>query len=189
IVMMDRNAGLYGIDPAHVADNWLLAEPLSEVAGAPVLVRSGDGGSVAAITAVPGRGQGPRLVVRRFTPGEKVEQYDVALPSALAGTPALAGSMLLVPLANGSLHRLALGESTTLEEGPTWRGERLPADSVCHLAVLGGDEFLTTDGGRVLTRWSWPKGRLFERRQSVSLPERIASAPAIFAAGGGLRAA
>jgi predicted Zn finger-like uncharacterized protein len=196
ILFMDHNGGLYAIDPARagtepdaawlIDDRWLVASPLARLAGSPWLIPGPDGKSVSAVVPTPRDGDdGIQLVVRRFTPGRAVESFPpVPLPAGLAGNPVLSGNLVVLPLTNGSLCRVALGESEVLEEGPTWRGERLPAQSVCHLAALGEGDFLASDGNRTLTRWHWPKGdRLFEAKQRATLNDRIASPPVVFTDG------
>ena len=201
IVFMDHNGGLYAIDPLRAAtapdaawvidDRWLIAPPLARVAGSPWLIQAADGKSVTAVIPTPRDGDdGIQVVVRRFTPGREVESFPpVPLPAGLAGNPVLSGNLLVLSLANGSLCRVALGESEVLEEGPTWRGERLPPQTVCHLAALGEGDFLATDGNRALTRWHWPKGdRLFEAKQRATLSDKITAVPLIFTEGESVRA-
>jgi predicted Zn finger-like uncharacterized protein len=201
IVFMDHNGGLYAIDPARattqpdaawlIDDRWLVAPPLARIAGSPWLLRAPDGKSVTTVIPTPRDGDdGMQLVVRRFTPGREVESFPpIPLPAGLAGNPVLSGNLLVLPLTNGSLGRVALGESEMLEEGPTWRGERLPPQSICHLAPLGEGDFLATDGNRTLTRWHWPKGdRLFEAKQRGTLGDKIAAPPVVFAEGATTRA-
>jgi hypothetical protein len=96
---------------------------------------------------------------------------------------------LLVPLADGSLLRLALPleETTAAVDGPDWRPSRSPVDLQAHVVGLRGHDFLTTDGGRGLTRWRWPPDgtwrALPENKDPASptlvLPARIVSAPVV----------
>ena len=192
VVLQDQSGGLYRIDPFKerafnsewlIDDRWQLAPPLAEVVGSPLLLPAPDGKSVYAV-AVAGAEGNLRLVVRQYVPGQPIESRRVGLPAPLAGRPVLVGSMLVVPLANGSLYRLVLPDAKMLEEGPSWRGERRPPTSVCYLAPLNEDEFITTDGDRALLRYRWkPDGNLFEVRartpQDVPqpVPARIVAPP------------
>jgi hypothetical protein len=68
-----------------------------------------------------------------------------------------------------------------LEPGPTWRGERLSIQTICHLSALADNDFLATDGSRSLNRWRWIEGQDdFNKRGSLTLSERIAAPPVVF---------
>lgn len=141
---------------------------------------------------------GTELVVRRYQgdpdhadPG--LQERTVDLKGALAGTPGLGPRALVLPRADGSLVRLLtddgqgnLPRTLTPEIGPPWRpaargGAHLPG----HVVWLGGDHFVTTDGGRALTCWHWPlkepspvlAAGKDARAPTLELPARIVAAP------------
>jgi hypothetical protein len=89
--------------------------------------------------------------------------------------------MFLLPLADGNLYRLNLTERRgPLELGPPWRGERLPADSVCYLAAINDDEFYSTDGAREVVRRQWmATSKLFGVQGRLKFAERPAATPVV----------
>jgi outer membrane protein assembly factor BamB len=177
LLVLDRGGGLFVLDPARYAAQpaeWqsggkALAPALDENPRlVPFLLSNPDGRSACEI-ACPGDGR--NLVIRHVLWDDedgrlRVKERTVPLPSPLAGTPALVGASLVLPTAEGSLIRLALiGEDDRFRTGPTWRMRRAGPVARGHVLALGGDRFLTTDGARGLTCWSWPG-----ERPCVSLP-------------------
>jgi outer membrane protein assembly factor BamB len=109
------------------------------------------------------------------------------LPASIAGNPIVVGKHAIVPLANGMLYRMNLTTDRPLEDGPTWRGDRVSTQTLCHLAAISEDEFLASDGARSLNRWRWSAEQDFSKRGGLTLAERIAAAPAVFMDGSGSR--
>src|SRR5262249_21774155 len=74
--------------------------------------------------------------------------------------------------------------------GPSWRARHASPESRCYLAALEPDGFLSTDGSRGLTRWSWPwdDKKLYQAvlprdkrpgEPTVELSDRIVAAPLV----------
>jgi hypothetical protein len=205
LLALDQGGSLFALDPSQPTwrsrDPWL-ADPHRSHAVAPsltdnprvpsLLLPGPDGRSILEI-ACPGAGT--HLHVRQVEWAGKERRLKhndrlVPLPSALAGTPAVVGKLLLVPLAGGSLARLSLPipADARLEEGPSWRPALGSPDSLGHVVALGGDLFLTTDGGRGLTCWEWPAGKPWQAlmamgdNPTLTLQDRVVSAPAVLPA-------
>lgn len=153
----------------------------------PVVLRAEDGKSVYVVSSPRG---GRDLVVRHVKPAVGGRRFVVIegkarMPAPLAGTPAVVGTSLLVPMANGVLARLPLplpAEPNPLSVS-NWRNERATADVPGHVVALGEDRFLTTDGGRGLTCWEWAAGANASKSlpdgdiPTLSLSDRIVSLP------------
>src|SRR5205823_3772639 len=171
LVGLDQGGTLFTLDPTRfprgAGAQWqsggqkvYLAGPVAEnPAMPPQLVPGPDGRSAYEVAA---SGTGGQAVVRRvsFREGErlpKVEEWKVELPAPPAGTPTVAGGQLVLPLADGNLHRLSLpaGRPAELIGGPTWRAGRADARARGHVVAVGGDRFLTTDGLRGLLCYDW----------------------------------
>lgn len=171
-LVQDQAGSLYQIDPAAVQAaaraRWVapgqgvfLAGAIGDGSTGPLLVPAGDGRSVYALS-FPGDRE---VVVRQVKAGADKGKLDVvegrvALPQPPAGTPALVGGELLLPLADGSLARMAVppGKGAALEAGPTWRADRVPAEARCQLAAVSAERFVTSDGGRGLSVYEWKPG-------------------------------
>lgn len=164
LLLMDQAGTLHRLpaDLKPAAAGWaghetLLAESLADnPRWPPHLVRLADDEAVQ--VAAPGDGR--TLVLRRVKwdankSAWTVEPHEVALPAALAGTPAKVDDHLILPLADGNLHRLPLDGKPTLQAGPAWRDRYLGPETVGHVTALGGDRFVTTDGHLGLTVWKW----------------------------------
>jgi outer membrane protein assembly factor BamB len=160
LLALDEGGGLFMLDPSGTSSK-LLAPALDVNPDVPpLLVPAPDGQSVYEI-ACPGDGK--HLVVRHIKAraGERQLEFverTVALRSPLAGTPAIVGAWLVLPLANGDLARLPLPlprDGAVLEAGAPWRSRDAGLESRCPVAALGGGRFLAGDGGRGLTCWEW----------------------------------
>src|ERR1043166_5161180 len=118
---------------------------------------------------------GASLKVQHYRPGAKtsIVEKTFVLPAALAGPPGLGSASLVLPLANGILERLPLGEGVGPAHGPNWRAPGVEDDARGHVVSLPGEDFLTTDGsgGLHLLHWSDPK--VWEKKGSVKLARRI----------------
>ncbi len=190
MVLMDHDGGLYKIDTeplARLADaswlieeGWLVARPVNDATEAAQFIPGPKGDSACAVLATR-TPQGLRIVVRRYVPGQPLEERSAALPAPFAGNAIVLGKQVVVPLANGMLYRMNLEVDRPLEAGPTWRGERVPMHYPCHMAAINDDEFLATDGSRSLNCWRWIGGQDdFSKRGTLTLSERIAAPPAVF---------
>jgi hypothetical protein len=214
VVLLDRGGGLFAFDGGnyrHQPDReWQLADPfytgpfrgeataesrsqtpVGEREFVPVIYSSKgpDGASVYAIVC---HGGGRVLTLRRYQPsreGQKAtpSENTMELPAPLAGTPALEGPSVLMPLADGTLQRWPL-DGGPRTGGPDWRSGRADEGAPGHVVPLGSDEFLTTNGSRGLTHWRWPQRGLFKtvpenKVPTVELPARIVAAPLVLAGG------
>ncbi len=180
LLALDQGGGLFVLDPPQPPDrprsSWRsLAPALNDNPRLPPRLLPAPDGHSAYEIAAPGAGKA--LVIRQveWTAGERglrVQQREVSLVSAAgvasalpAGTPAVVGSYLVLPMADGSLARLPLPvpeEQARLESGPDWRSAQASAATPGHVLALGGDRFLITDGSRGLAVWEWPAGKVFQ---------------------------
>jgi hypothetical protein len=106
----------------------------------------------------------------------------------LAGTPAVVGDRLVLPLADGLLTRLPLPlpDTPVSEDGPMWRADRVGDDARCAVVPIGGTRFVTNNGSRGLSVWDWPVAAPWAalppgRGDEPSLPlkERVVNAAAL----------
>lgn len=196
VVALDRSGGLVAFDPKGRIERlngpWsvgdrTIAAPFEGGSENAFLLRAADGASVYEV-ACPGAGT--QLVVRRYRPGEEVEEKRFALTAPLAGNPALSANYVVAPLADGNLYRFPLAGGAG-EFALTWRAEGADAGARGYVAWVGGDDFLFTDGSRKLSHLRWPPGRNFTTVASFDSPARIVSKPLVLAGQepGGVRAA
>ncbi len=203
VVALDQGGGLFYFDPARHAANpdaqWQsagagLAGPLPDGVSGPVyLIPAPDGQSVYEFACLE---PGNRLIVRVAHQGQtKALEYVFELPARLAGTPAVGENRVLLPLTDGGTQqlRLPLLDSTRSEHGPDWRSQKSRDPTARgHAVWIGGDDFLTSNGQRGLTRWRFRQPDLFdalpegsdESKPTLVLPELIAGAPVVLAHGG-----
>jgi tetratricopeptide (TPR) repeat protein len=199
VITVDRGGGLFVFDGSKYQHQerteWRRTDPqyVPAVKEGPVLVHllpGPDGRSVYEITCPA---LGGKLTVRRFLAGGasgKPELTEASVEDAnlrpLAGTPAIVGRSVLLPLTDGTIRRfpLPLTDAALAEGGPNWRGERVDEDARGHIVALGAEDFLTTDGSRGLTRWHWPQNESMNFQKVsingypfVELPARIVAAP------------
>jgi outer membrane protein assembly factor BamB len=120
------------------------------------------------------------LKVRRYrsVPDSEVTVRSYSLPASVAGTPALAGDILVLPLSNGILLRLPL-ENGAAAQGANWRSPGADEHAVGHVLALDGDNFLVSDGNRGLQIIHWPEPNSWEKKAEFSLPRRITVSPAL----------
>lgn len=102
------------------------------------------------------------------------------LPASLRGTPAQGTDVVVLPLANGILERVPLGDGVAVH-GPNWRKAGAEEAALGHVVALGGDDFLVTDGSNGLTRLHWSEPKSWEKKASFQVPARILSPPALVA--------
>jgi hypothetical protein len=190
ILLMDQAGGLYEIEAKPLTGpvnaewlidaRWLIDRPFANAVTAQMLPAA-DGKGVDAFVTTEGE-KGPMLVYRHYEPGKELVSKRARLPAPLAGNPIVAGRMAVAPLANGLLYRWLLDQDKGLEAGPTWRGERVAAPAVCHLAAIDDQDFVAGDGGKSLHRWHWPEARdpnedEFIRRGTLTLSEKLGAPP------------
>lgn len=194
VITIDRGGGLCILDSStykHQEEReWRSIDPVyaSALPGGPItayLLPGPDGSSVYEV-ACPASGS--RLTVRHYQRGQGGKQpveATVALRRPLAGTPAIVGQSLLLPLADGTIRRFALPLADRPSEGgPEWRAARVDENARGHIVALGADEFLTTNGSRGLTHWRWANDPSFQtvpegKIPTVELPARIISVPVV----------
>ncbi|MDY3562057.1 PQQ-binding-like beta-propeller repeat protein [Gemmata sp. JC673] len=176
-VLVDEDGGIVVVPVAGevAASQSLAAKPEWVIASAPpgasgptVVAAAADGQTVFAVTPVTAKG-GPKFVVRRVAGGKLLGEDEVGAPGELAGQPAVVGGALHIPAADGFVHRFIPGAGVTapaaLIAGPKWRGDRPAAAAVCGITPLSDTTFVTSDGGKKLTRWEWPPGANAARRE------------------------
>ena len=190
VVILDQAGGFYRVDAKPLTDRggaawlvderWLVAQPARGFVTQTGLI---PGPNNSALDVLTGEGENAgKLLVRKLT-GETLDERVMPLPAALAGQPTVSGAFLLLPLANGTLYRFAMDGGKALEDGPSWRADRLPASAVCYLVPLSDDELFATDGAKAVVRWRWPAStKLFEMQGRLTLQERPAATP-VFLAG------
>jgi outer membrane protein assembly factor BamB len=172
--LTEKSTAAWLIDPK---DEWLIAQPARGFTAITELMRGPNDTALAILASELDAG---KLIVRKFT-GYEVVGRELPPGPPLAGQPIITGNWLILPLANGSLSRLAIDNlAAPAEQGPSWRAERLPAATPCYLAALNADEFFATEGVRSIVRWRWEaNSNKFEMVGRLPLPERPAATPAV----------
>jgi outer membrane protein assembly factor BamB len=158
VMAIDRAGALYEFDsnqPLDAVEEWqsagrLVAPPQPEATGGH-LVTAPDGKTVFVFSSTA---DGMSLEVRRYEPGKDVIFQAYRLRSPRHGAPAVAPGCFLLPLADGSLLRQPF-DGKPARSSP-WRNARADRHVPGHVLYLSGDEYVTTDGGRGLSRWKWP---------------------------------
>lgn len=190
VLARDVGGALVLFDPAAVAGGWGSAWRTGGYRVSGRLLGDGDlahllatpDGAVLAVAAHR-RGADHVLTVRTFAPGkEPGPPRAFTLQASLAGTPAVVGDALILPLSNGVLVRqpLAGGAATT---GPTnWRAPHADEQAPGHVVALGPDQFLVTDGSRGVLRMHLD-GKMWETRATAELSNRIVAPPAVLPGG------
>jgi hypothetical protein len=118
------------------------------------------------------------LVIRRIAAGQTTVQTTThGLPDEVVGTPGIGQDDFILLLANGELCRVR-PDAEPERGGVTWRSIQADPEAAGHVLYLGIDDFVTTDGGRGMTRWNWPaKGGVPTKQKGIDLPDRIARPP------------
>jgi outer membrane protein assembly factor BamB len=188
IILLDHGGGIYRIDTKQlpgkggatwlVDDRWLVAQPSRGFTAVTGLIR-GPGNTALAVLAGEDA-KGPKLLVRKYN-GAGIDDRILNLTHSLAGQPIVSGTMLILPMSNGTLYRLPiLNNGATLESGPSWHAERLSGPATCYMAAIDANEFFATDGARAIVRWRWPaNSKLFEMQGRLPLPERPQATPVV----------
>lgn len=195
VLALDQSGALFQFNPAQhpqqAESEWQIAgqvvapPPVEAPRSPPILLPAPDGRSV---YEVCGLGKGDRLLLRRYQPDRDIASREIALSSPLVGTPALTADHLVLPCADGMVHRLSL-DGKREETSRNWRNRGADADALGHVLHLGGDRFLVTDGSRGLFRLDWPLNQVWQAKPLTDLPmRRIVAAPVLLPAGdAGLR--
>jgi hypothetical protein len=175
----DQAGALFALDPTQYkpkrGDAWLsaptgrnvlLAGSLEENPDfAPMVLLTADGKTAYAL-ACPGNGR--TMVIRQVTQVANDRQLKVVEETVdlrgtkLAGRPVIMGTHLMLPQADGMVARVPIPYNAMgpgLEVGPPWRAERGSPQAKCHIASLGGDRFVTSDGGTSLFVYEWQANR------------------------------
>jgi outer membrane protein assembly factor BamB len=183
----------------HAGGGWeisdaLLAGPIEGlVAGSIQLIPVGtDTAYQLAVTAQPDN-QGYKLVVRTIRSAAEgkqptIDEKSIELVSLPQGTGAVVNGSLVLPLADGSLHRfklpLAPGSAGADRGGPDWRSRWADDDARGYVIALQGDDFLCTDGSRGIKFWSWQPDGSFRalpptNEKPAEVPARILNPPLV----------
>jgi hypothetical protein len=138
------------------------------------------GGAVGCAAAVFAEGREVRVLADKRVP----------LPSPMQGTPAIVGSVLVVPLADGSLAPLSLplaGAAAASDE-MTWRSEEAGPETRGHVVALTPERFLCTNGARGFKvfkkneKGHWESIPPEVEGPGLELDNRIVSSPMLLAA-------
>ena len=161
ILALDQGGALFRFESSRIPNpsksGWqtggeILAESLENIEGEAYLLPGLDGKSAYEVACVQKGGQsGERsfdLLVRHYESGKDLNEKTFSLTKTrLGGIPGLMGNSLLVPLDDGSLLRQPLDGSRG-SFGPGWKARHADEGARGHVVVLGGEDFLTTDGSR-----------------------------------------
>jgi hypothetical protein len=173
---------------------WVVATPPEGVSGRAEVVVSPDGKVVFTLTPT-GPPTSRRLAIRRATAGVIDHTGSVPVAGVLAGEPVVFGGSLLLPVSDGFVYRVTLGDGRTradsIVQGPRWWSDRrtpdpATSDTVGFVVPIADDAFVTSDGGKVLTRWIWPAtGNWSDGGLKWEVRDQIAAPPLLLPAGGG----
>ena len=193
-LIVDRNGAVLfieaGRDRARKSSEWQLGESFLAgqieglVPGTVQMVPDGPS-TVHEIAAVAQTNpQGFKLLVRTIRAGQAGQKPTISstplesLSSLPQGTADIVDGALVVPLADKSLFKLPLVGDMG-RGGPSWRNVAADEDARGHVIALKGDELLSTDGSRGLTRRTWPADGLFKNKQSRQMAARIVTSPLV----------
>jgi outer membrane protein assembly factor BamB len=178
ISALTNSGGVAWLIDSEAKDRWLVAQPARGFTAFTGLLSGPNGMALAVLTGDTEKG--PQILIRTFN-GNTSADRSFNAPASIAGQPVVSGKMLILPLTNGTLYRVAIEGGGGLVEGPPWRGDRLPATVTCYLAPIDEDELFATDGARGVVRWRWPaSNQSFEMRGKVTPPpERPAATPVV----------
>ena len=157
-LLIDRSGGAYSVTSAKDLKPGAIrvlekAEPLAAVAGEVQLAVSADSKTV--WIAIPEAAkEGVNYRIRRIVDGKAEAEKVWVPPSKLAGQPLAFDGALLLPLANGFLHRLNAGEIESVQIG-VWRGATAKPDSIPYLGYSNATEFFVSNGGNQTFRKKW----------------------------------
>jgi outer membrane protein assembly factor BamB len=188
VLALDRHSGLYAFDPSQTggaggelyASGSLLAAANGERRDGPAFLLESPDGKTASV--VLGSEGGTSVAIWRYERNLAPVVQNVLLRSPLLGTPALGADYLLLPLADGSLLRQPFDGKSS--RSGTWRSsgaDRKSAGSVLH---LGPGEFITTDGSRGISRWTWAADSNSPKEEAtIQAGGRVTGTPALLPPG------
>lgn len=187
-LLVDQAGGVYAVKRTSPPDGGeaelaatVLAKPRAAAGGVPAEVAVSADGKDVWVAASEVAKDGQKLLVRKFRDGKPAGEVLLPVFGRPAGNAVVLGDKLLVPLANGSVYRVGIGDAE-LQQGPPWKKIGDGADVRCHLTVTGPDEFLLTDGGTQAIRWKWAgdtpakSGGPWAARNAISRPVTVAAA-------------
>ncbi|HEY3789765.1 MAG TPA: hypothetical protein VGL71_12965, partial [Urbifossiella sp.] len=166
---------------------WIAAPPIDGITSPTKVIPSPDGKTVFTISTT-GEGEIAKWVIRRAVNGKFDRQSIVKAKGEIAGTPAFFNGTLLIPAADGFIYRLVIAgrvDEDSLVAGPKWLLSRNVENPECFVAPIANETFLTSDGGKILKRWTWPAGGTYlDDNASWNIRQRIASAPLVLSTAG-----
>lgn len=179
VLVADRSGALVLFDSRkhEAGGDWqpageLVANALDDSSG--VFLVPGSNGTAYQVLSRPNQ----RLVVRRFETGKPMVERSF-LHAGAVSKPAALTSGLVMALSDGKLLHVVLDDRRA-SAGPEWRARHADRDAPGFVVAVGGDDFLSTDGSRGLTRWRWAGGPMWEMLTSTTnLPERLIAAPVV----------
>lgn len=184
VLLLDQSGGLFQFNPKeHAGGNgWESAgqrvvPPLAAAPRGPYLLPAEDGKAVDLVALSPLG----RLVVRRYEPGKKIELHSYGSFGLPSSPPArLSKGLVLAMEKDGLLVFLPADGKGAGDRGQEWRAPHADRDVPGFVTALGGDEFVSTDGSRGMTRRRWSGGRDFEEKtSSEDLSARIVTPPLV----------
>lgn len=187
-VLIDTEGGVYTVPADGSVRGAVVAKPLADPAARARVAVAPDG-KTAWVLVPEVTKDGRRLRVRRVEDGAVAADTSVLLPELPAGAPVVTNGAVLVPLADGTVYRLA-ADGGELKRGPVWRSAAGKPDAGCLVTVVGDGDFVTTDGATRATRWRWPAdGVAVKVAGPWDTRSPIAAAPAAYRADATVRVA
>jgi outer membrane protein assembly factor BamB len=174
VVTIDPSGALWRFDAATAPETaWTPAgtrifPDISDVSGPPTLLRSADGRQVIEI-ACKSDGPACQLILRQLGAHGQERTSTISIPASIAGTPAVSGTAIVIPLADGSLARAPLTGESRRDIGPNWRALGTSPDARSHVLSWRSDDYLVSDGNRRLLRLRWPGGTQYELETAQAL--------------------
>jgi outer membrane protein assembly factor BamB len=185
VVTVDPSGALWRFDAATTPETaWTPAgtrvfPEIRNLSGTPTLLRSADGRQVIEI-ACKNDGAGWQLDLRQLGAHGQERTATISIPASIAGTPAVNGTAIVVPLADGSLARAPLTAESRRDVGPNWRALGASSDARSHVLAWRSDEYLVSDGNRRLMQLRWSGGTQYElaTAQALELNGKLIGLPA-----------
>ena len=183
VLAMDPSGAAYWFSSNPSApftpDGFRVIPPLSEIVGRAQLLSDAAADRAWVLAARPDGNGAIQLAVTAMTGNREQRQRLVTLPAKPAGTAAIGGDALVLPLADGSLGRIPLDGHSQRVIGPNWRGLGARPDTLGHVLHWKDDDFLVSDGGRRIVRLHWSAGGPYAMisDRAIELPARLRGAP------------
>jgi hypothetical protein len=197
VLVQDQGGRLFLFDPRTSGPKGQpIADVIEHTKGPIYLVPAGDGSSAYQFASVEKEKNRFELLVRHFSataegPRPAPQTYaPFEISAPLAGPPAVGSRFVLLPLTDGTIWRMTR-DGKKDKDGPDWRSNRASSDLRAYVVWLNDDEFLTVNGDKGITRYTWPANADFSsipnNRSDASRPtkqmqERIAAAPLVIPA-------